>query len=249
VGTLPRSPGGSTIRSVEALTAAAAGLAPIAPPAEWFADPQLHGPTALTITDEGRVFGHAATWNVCHIGFPGECVTAPRSPSGYRFFHLGEVETVEGERISCGQITLGTGHAPLKLASSAAAEHYDNTGTCAVDVRCGDDRHGIWVAGALRPDISAERARELRGAKLSGDWRGVNGQRELVGLLAVNVPGFPVPRLEARVASGEMVALVAAGVVTEETPLSPSVARSRIRAKAARALGRDQLLAAALGNA
>jgi hypothetical protein len=234
---------------VDALTAAAAGLAPLLPPAEWFQDPRLDGPTPLTITDDGRVFGHAATWNVCHIAFPGDCVTAPRSPSGYRFFHLGEVETVEGEKVACGQITLGTGHAPLRLASTAAAEHYDNTGTCAVDVRCGDDRHGIWVAGALRPDISAERARELRGAKLSGDWRGVNGQRELVGLLAVNVPGFPVPRLEARVASGEMVALVAAGMVADEPQLDSDVARARIQAKAARALGgRDALIAAGLGD-
>ena len=32
-----------------------------------------------------------------------------------------------------------------------------------------------------------------------------------LGLLAVNVPGFPVPRPEARVAGGQMEALVAAG--------------------------------------
>ncbi|MCI4354550.1 MAG: hypothetical protein L3K06_04215, partial [Thermoplasmata archaeon] len=45
-----------------------------------------------------------------------------------------------------------------------------------------------------------------------------NGNLELVALLAVNVPGFPVPRARALVASGdaepERLALVAAGIVT-----------------------------------
>ena len=54
--------------------------------------------------------------------------------------------------------------------------------------------------------------RAIRAASVSGDWRPINGNLELVAVCAVNVPGFPIPRT--RVASGQPVALVAAG--TEE---------------------------------
>jgi hypothetical protein len=81
------------------------------------------------------------------------------------------------------------------------------------DVVAGEDEHGIWLAGGLRPSVSAEQVRELRGASLSGDWRSIGGNLELVAALAVNVPGFPVPRVQAGLAaSGVQTALVAAGV-------------------------------------
>ena len=47
----------------------AAGI-PINPPRDWFDDPKLTTETPLTITDDGRVFGHIATWNTDHIGLP-----------------------------------------------------------------------------------------------------------------------------------------------------------------------------------
>ncbi len=59
---------------------------------------------------------------------------------------------------------------------------------------------------------------ELQAAgQVSGDWRRIGGALRLVGLLGVNVPGFPVPKMRARVASGAageektVKALVAAG--------------------------------------
>jgi hypothetical protein len=48
---------------------------------------------------------------------------------------------------------------------------------------------------------------------LSGDWRRIGGNLELVAALAVNVPGFPVPRPRGLVASGSMQSLVAAGML------------------------------------
>ena len=84
----------------EPLTASAAGLAPLHPPGIWFDDPHLTGPTPLTVTDEGQVFGHAALWNSCHIGEPngpGICVPPPRSGMSYEIFHHGAVETIEGD--------------------------------------------------------------------------------------------------------------------------------------------------------
>lgn len=209
-------PGETAALEGDHLTAAAAGLAPVAPPAEWFDDPELQELTPLVVTPEGRVYGHAAAWDTCHIGIPDVCTVAPHSDAGYAYFLLKEVECDDGTRVTCGTITLETGHADRGLGRAQAAAHYDDTGMAAVDVVVGEDAYGIWVAGAVRPDMDAEKVRALRGAVLSGDWRNVNGNLELVALLAVNVPGFPVPRTRALVASGEdgnvRLTLIAAGV-------------------------------------
>lgn len=193
----------------------AGGSVPIAPPSEWFTDPGLSELTPLTVDEDGRVFGHAAAWGACHIGRPDTCLTAPRSGTGYAHFRTGALTCADGTKVSVGQITLDTGHAPLAASSRAAAAHYDNTGTAVADVVAGEDAHGIWVAGALRPDVDDLRLRRLRASALSGDWRNIGGNLELVGLLCVNVPGFGIPRTSAMVASGEgQRSLVAAGVVS-----------------------------------
>jgi hypothetical protein len=188
----------------------ASGGGPARPPASWFENPKLRAETPLTIDDEGRVFGHIATWNTCHIGTADTCITAPTSPSSYAYFHTGEVLCATGERIAVGTLTLGTGHANIRDSASTAMAHYDHTGTGAVDMRCGDDDYGIWCAGAVRPHMTERDIRTLMAAAPSGDWRRINGFLELVAVLAVNVPGFPVPRTQARVASGAETALVAA---------------------------------------
>jgi len=197
-----------------AVTAAALELTD-APQASWFDDPHLEGPTGLTVTDDGRVFGHGALWGSCHTGFGDTCVSPPEE-SAHDYYRLGEVLCAGGERVAVGQITLGTGHAPTSgMSWRGAMEHYDNTGAVVADVATGNDGHGIWVAGALRPGVSAGQVRELMGAKLSGDWRRIAGSLRLVAFLAVNVPGFPVPRARAGVFAGEQLSLVAAGVVQE----------------------------------
>lgn len=204
---MPAFAGAKIMRTdqLETLTAAANPKAT----KDWFSDPQLPGPTPLTVTDEGRVYGHLATWGTCHIGYDGVCVTAPESKSEYAYFNLGAVN-IDGEDIACGHITLGTGHASLSADAESAARHYDDTGSCVADVRAGEDDHGVWVAGAARPGTDID---VLRAASLSGDWRRVNNELELVAALAVNVPGFPIPRLAASVAQGDQLSLVASGVV------------------------------------
>jgi hypothetical protein len=110
---------------------------------------------------------------------------------------------------------MGTGHASTRpnVSAAAAIAHYENTGSTVADVAAGEDEFGIWVAGALRPSVTAEQIRELRGGSLSGDWRNIKGSLEMVAALAVNVPGFPVPRIQASLAaSGTQMALVAAGI-------------------------------------
>ena len=193
------------------LTAVTASADVFRPPTAWFADPQLSLPTPITLTDDGRIYGHAAQWGSCHIGQDDVCVQPPHEDD-HPYYRTGEVVCADGSRVAVGQITAGTGHAPLHYGAAPAAEHYDNTGAAVADVAVGNDQHGIWVAGAIRPGADPLRVYELQAAgQVSGDWRRIGGQLRLVGLLAVNVPGFPVPKMRARVASGQPVALVAAG--------------------------------------
>lgn len=199
--------------SRDSLTAAAI---PTAPPEAWFKDPDLTGPTALVVEDDGRVYGHIAAWGTCHIGQIGKCVEPPTSPSNYAYFRTGALRTAEGTSVAVGHLTMGTGHAGPRDSANAAAEHYDNTGTVFADVAAGEDAYGIWVAGSLRPGISAEQVRVARSAPISGDWRTIRGSLELVGALAVNVPGFPVPRPQGLLASGEVKSLQASGVVAHD---------------------------------
>jgi 2'-5' RNA ligase len=195
------------------------------PPIEWFRDPALPGPTPLTVDDDGRVYGHLAAWNTCHTGFTGRCVMAPRSRTDYAHFRVGSRRVLgdDGQptQIGVGALTVvldpdAAGHAPAHLAAMPAAAHYDNAGCQVASVEVGEDAHGIWVAGALRSTATPEQVEALLAAPLSGDWRPVNGHLELVAALGVNTPGFPLPR--ARVASGQVVSLVAAGAIPRPAP-------------------------------
>lgn len=220
----------------------ASGAGPVRPPKAWFSDPHftigderlveildrrgrrvIGGKYAcpLTVSDEGRVFGHIAPWGVCHTGSAGQCILAPHSKVDYAHFKRGQhIVTAEGEQVRVGVITAGIGHAPTRgLSSSAAMAHYDNTALAAADVNAGEDEFGIWVAGAIRPDATDEQIRSLTAASISGDWRKLGGTLELVAALAVNQPGYPL----AVVASGEHEALVAAGAGVMDRLKHPAV--------------------------
>lgn len=199
--------------SRDALTAAAI---PTAPPEAWFKDPALTGPTALVIEDDGRVYGHIAAWGTCHIGQIGKCVEPPTSPSNYAYFRTGALQTAEGTSVAVGHLTMDTSHAGPHDTANRAAAHYDNTGLVFADVAAGEDAYGIWVAGSLRAGITPDQVRVARSAPISGDWRTIRGSLELVGALAVNVPGFPVPRPRGLLASGEVKSLMASGVVAHD---------------------------------
>lgn len=192
---------------------------PVRPPTEWFAAPNFEegdgrlqeiytkrGQTQLacplTITADGRVFGHIAPWGVCHIGFGGKCITPPRSQTDYAHFKRGEVLTAAGEFVRVGVITADTGHAGLSLGASGAMSHYDDTGTVTAFVNAGEDEYGIWVAGSIDPDATESQVARLRACGVSGDWR----NRELVAALSVPTPGYPLARVR-----GRQEALVAAG--------------------------------------
>lgn len=237
------SDAGEAAASTTPATVAASGTLNIraTPPDEWFHLPeptlgderlvtQLDGGSAapLTITDEGQVYAHIARWGQCHVGFPGQCVSPPESAAAYAHFHVGVTETDSGERVPTGTLTAGCDHALTRLRAREATDHYANVGVGWADVRVINGELGAWACGALRPDVTREQVRVLRASSLSGDWRTLGGGLELIGVLAVNVPGFPIAR-EALAASGlaevpaartrgasadgQPLALVAAGVV------------------------------------
>lgn len=227
-------------------TLVAAG-APVAPPAAWFANPLLDGPTPITFTADGRIFGHIALWGTCHTGY-GQCVTPPNSATNYAWFRTGALIADNGQEIPVGHVTLDTGHAGLHLQASAAAAHYDDTGVVAADVAAGEDAYGIYITGALRPDLTDVQLRELRSAPMSGDWRTVGGNLELVHVLGVNMPGFMVPRTKALVASGRTTTLLVPvpALETEIAPAGPS--KVDIFAKNAQKLRLAKLAATVKGN-
>ncbi|MGW0681808.1 phage minor head protein [Streptomyces sp. NPDC002754] len=214
--------------------AAAAG--PLAPPADWFENPQLDAAAPITITDDGRVYGHLAAWktngaDTCHTGSrPGTCTTVPHSSYDYAYFHVGAVRTDDGRDMAVGNLIVDTDHASMSADYRTAGAHYAHTGAAVAAVRAGEDAHGIWVSGSVLPHVSDEQIATLRRAPLSGDWRSIGGNLELVAALAVNSPGFPVPRARvdeyARTAS-----LTAAGALIhdDDTITTASVAAEVVR--------------------
>lgn len=186
----------------------------VRPPKAWFLDPGLPEVTAMTITNEGRIYGHMAEWGTCHTGFD-ECIEPPVSMTDYQFFHLGAVMTDEGE-IPCGVLTVDTGHAAMNWNMRKALAHYDDTGTVVAHIRVGEDQHGIWFAGAIASYATEQQIDKLRAAKISGDWRGYRGNLELIAALGVNAPGYPIVRPALAASAGERTSLVAAGLISKD---------------------------------
>jgi 2'-5' RNA ligase len=197
-------PAGQKMSSVS-LVASAATIS-----ADYFRNPMLTGETPLTITEDGRVFGHVAGWETCHIGYE-VCTTAPPSATDYAYFLTGQVLTDAGP-VAVGQITLGGGHADGRFGIRAAVAHYDNVSNAVADITTGEDEFGIWFSGKLRDGVTDKQVHELRATGVSGDWREVrvrgNSSYELIAAHSVNVPGFPIARSRATYANGRQVSLI-----------------------------------------
>lgn len=203
------------------------------PPAEWFSTPpptvgdarlvrQPDGKYAVpfTVTDEGRVYGHACYWGQEHTGLPGQKVKPPRSATyahymtGERVVTVGEKEdgSLDLDRIAVGKVTMGCGHPGVNGVNAAAAKaHYDGGyGVVQVfDVRAIEDDFGVWLCGAVCPAHSddnpggptAAQIQQAMSLDLSPDWRKVAGKLHMIAVLSVPVGGFPIAR-ESLVASG-----------------------------------------------
>lgn len=152
--------------------------------------------THCVIEDSGRVFGYVTHWNRCLLDGGTECWKATSSPSQYALAHCGDTLTAEGTLVKTANIGGGSGHAPGTNGATSAARWYQDTSTQLARARYGEDEHGIWFAGALWPDVSAEDIARLRASGLSGDWRwiGDEGHYDFIGSCMVNVPGLPLYR-------------------------------------------------------
>lgn len=160
------------------------------PPMEYFTKPTEVGPLRV---DGDRVSGYIATWGTCHVGLPG-CTTAPPSHTGYAHFLRQEQMTDDGTVIPVGVLSVGGGHADPSVGMRPALEHYDNVGSAVARVFAGEDEHGIWAAGWVPPYADPAKVQQLADLDVSGDWRRVGGNLELIAVCAVNTPGFPVLR-------------------------------------------------------
>jgi hypothetical protein len=180
--------------AAEPAAALLAGVGPLRPTREWFDQQPLPGFTALTITDEGQVYGTVAQWGQCHVGFANTCWTAPESATGYAYFQVGEVVCEDGSRVAVGNLTLGPRHANERLGYRAAIEHYDSAAAGVAVGRCYEDEFGIQFAGALAANVTEEQLYDMRRCPVSGDWRRIGGNLELIGVLSVNSGGYPTPR-------------------------------------------------------
>lgn len=160
-----------------------------------FSDPKLSGSTRLTITEDGHVFGHIASWKDQHRSVGLGNIKPPRSETGYDHFHSSPgVHLTDGSVLPVGRLTVGIGHAPTSGVSSAAAQaHYDNVDACWAIGRIGEDRHGIYFSGVVAPWATPEKVQMGLASPLSGDWRPIGPRHdnlELVAVLSVNTPGF-----------------------------------------------------------
>jgi len=192
--------------------------APLAPPGEWFNQPEPNQPEPLTVEADGRIHGHLALWDACHVGIlngdMANCVKPPRSANDYQSFHLGQIVTEDGTPVSVGKVVYDGSHAALTSDLVSATKHYDQTGKVAAFVRARDGKHGIFLSGAVRSDLSPEGLRDLRANPPSGDWRSLRGRLEMIAALAVPVPGYQTPRM-ALTASGDLATLVLPGFCEE----------------------------------
>lgn len=207
--------------AASAVVACGAGSfgAPLYPPREWFETPppgdgDIQG---LTVTDEGRIFGHIAG-GTCHIGIPGTClrVSDGMLDRDFRVFHKGldgkgrGLKTEDGSLIQVGQVTLAGGHADTRLGAADARKHYDDTDSVIANVRIVWDEaaEAPYMAGAIQHTATEGHVQQLRAAGgVSVDYRELeDGRLHLVALPAIPVGGFPP--LRALAGGGELKTLI-----------------------------------------
>lgn len=172
-------------------------VVPVEPPLAWFEVPEADSMVPLHIEPNGQIFGHIAQNGECHIGHTGRCVTPPVSRSNFAYFNLGRIVALDDDgkpvEIACGQVTMTTGHGGgAGMTMAEVVSHYDNTGTVVGYVRVEQGHHGVWVCGTAKSGIAPAEVVAFNVAKPSGHWVPVHGHNELVAVLMVNSPGFPV---------------------------------------------------------
>lgn len=237
---IPEEPEQAAADSTAMAALVASVAAPALPAAALFDPPVLDGPTPITFDwDRGVVYGHAALFGSCHVGFQDVCVTIPEEDPGYAWFNRFPVDTADGGVVWAGRLTVGGRHPGLSMTASQTMAAYDAKAVAA-DVRVSRDKFGLLLAGPIRTDLDEGAKRVLSRRKVSGDWRETPAGLSLVEILALSPgprqhsePGFPVAT---HVTAGRQTALVAS--------LGPDPLETGLRRIAAQPVDVDALAAA-----
>lgn len=173
--------------------------APHTPPGHWFTEiPDWYDPNHSLIQikldgpEAGRVAALVAPWGECVLDGKEGCFTAPQSPTGYEFAHVGTTITAEGDQVRTANVGGNVDHAPHNWSMSPAVSHYANTATRMMRGRYIDGPNGVIFLGAMWPGTTIADALEAIASALSGDWRWVQTLRayDMAGSQLVNNPGF-----------------------------------------------------------
>lgn len=179
---------------------------PDLPPPEWFEEPDCEPGLAVTVTDEGRIFGYVAPKHTAHRSYwrNGERKTLASLPP--TDFSRWQKETIVagGGRVLAGPITMECMHAPTQGYGTLDRRHQYYEDSCAVIARAavGDNEHGRWIAGAMMPGVTAEQFLKFMACDVSLDQQPhpeKPGWQDFVGVLAVPVGGWPKERHETSV--------------------------------------------------
>jgi 8-oxo-dGTP pyrophosphatase MutT (NUDIX family) len=202
----------------------------VRPPIEYFhyisAGADAHPLTIMDPDANGlrRVFGYAAKWGVCHIGFDNRCVEPPRTYSDdYPEFHLGTTKTAEG-RIPTGVLTYGVDHrdADTILRETPEQSYFDNINNAWASVRLGEDDIGVWFSGVVLPGVPEDHLVKIEASgQVSGEWK----YGAMRACLTVNVPGYPVEQPSVTYdEQGNIMALAASafGQFENDSPCTPT---------------------------
>ncbi len=179
--------------------------------ADSFLMPESPVPMPLTVFDDLSFCGHLAIYGTCHIAYPDRCVTPPKSKMAYTPAMQGTVRTDSG-LLRVARMSIGSGHAAMSLSPRATADFYDKESNCAGFADVIDGELGIWIRGHCNMNAPDSILDRFASSAISGDWRKLRNHLELVGVLSVNIPGFPIPEAaQFQMVADRQVSLVAAG--------------------------------------
>lgn len=164
------------------------------PDAAWFEPPtdedrkRMEDGEQPLVSDDGRILGYVATWRqtdgspTLHLGYAdiGEYIPVPKKQN-YTYFHQRNINypLSDGTSAHVGIIT-DHGH----------PSQSDNPQQQIAIVRVGEDEAGVWIAGAVFPDVrdNLMRFSRIKASAISGEWTSDGSFR---GAAMVNHPGFP----------------------------------------------------------
>ena len=164
-------------------------------PADHFKRWESAEPVPLTVTPDGRVWGHGAG-DGCFRG-DGTCrkYTADPDPD-MKNFHVGTACLDDGSVIRVGSLTCSGLHASTDLPTVAdVRRHHEDSSTVWARVVAWNDARGrLCIAGSVVPGLDDRTLAQVSGSALSLEAWPVPGTPglTLVGAHSVIVPAWPV---------------------------------------------------------